>query len=353
MRFERKAATGLFIVVASMLPSYPSAGLTTSGSRATGASSEVVYVANADNGPVTAYRAASSGSVDPIRKLDNPHFDNTVWDPWTVAVDSSSRVYVQTFISDATTFVFNPIRSKLPSRVFRVTGPDSQSIAVDESGFEYVMGGEGPSQIFVAAPKATGMPSNEYSVSPVRQLSTEQDGFEPWASTLSVDKLGDVVSGVTKPSGNAIEVFQGGAAGSSQPLRVIAGSRTGLGRCTGTQACEHVSVASSPSTGKIYAAVSSPSGTHIEVFASGADGNVRPERTIAGVMTGLPGNVVTGIAESTSSGDLFVMVKASQFEGPAAVEVFGRHADGDVAPLRRFTDRVTGFEDAEGIAVAG
>ncbi len=349
MRFEQRAAAGLFVVLASIWFGSPSVGAAPSRSM----TREMVYVANADSGPVTAYRTASSGSVEPVRTLANPKLANTVWDPWTVAVDSSSRVYVQTFVSDATSFVFPPTSSGLPSRVFRVTGPDSQSIAVDEDGFEYVMGGEGPPQVFVAAPNADGMPSTDYAVSPVRQFSTEQDGVEPWASTLSVDKHGDVIAAVTKASGNAIEVFQGGATGSPQPLRIITGSRTGLGTCTSFQACEHVSVASSPSTGRIYVAVSSPSGTHIAVFASGADGNVKPRRTIEGKMTGLTGNVVTGIAESQSSGDVFAMVKARQFGGPAAVEVFGRHADGDVAPLRSFTDRVTGFKDAQGIAVGG
>jgi hypothetical protein len=353
MRFEQKAAAGLFVVLASTWFGSPSVGSTPSGSRPAGDSGEVVYVANADSGPVTAYRATSSGSVDPVRTLENPRLENTFWDPWTVALDSSSRVYVQTFISDATTFVFPPSSSGLPSRVFRVTGPDSQSIAVDEKGFEYVMGGEGPPQVFVAAPNADGMPSNGYSVSPVREFSTEQEGVDPWASTLSVDKHGEVIAAVTKASGNAIEAFHGGPTGPSQPLRTIAGSRTGLGSCTSYQTCDHVSVASSPSTGRIYAAVSSSSGTHVEVFASAAKGNVRPERTIEGDRTGLTGNVVTGIASSPTTGAVFVMVKASQFGGPAAVEVFGRHADGDAAPLRSFTDRETGFEDAQGIAVGG
>jgi hypothetical protein len=351
MRFEKQAAAGFLVVFASLWFGYPSGALTGLGSRTSGASGEVVFVANADSGPVTAYGAASSGSVAPVRTLDNPKLDNTFWDPWTVAVDSSSRVYIQTFISDATSFVFPSSSSGRPSRVFRVTGPDSQSIAVDENGFEYVMGGEGPPQVFVAAPNADGKPANGYSVRPVREFPTGQDGVEPWASTLSVDKQGEVIAAITKVSGNSVEVFRGGATGGSQPVRTIAGSRTDLGNCAGYQACDHVSVTSSLSTGRIYVAVSSPLGTHIDIFAPGATGNVEPERTIRGKMTGLTGNVVTGIAESQATGDVFVMVKASQFGGPAEVEVFGRHADGNVAPLRSFTDRMTGFEAAQGIAV--
>ena len=114
----------------------------------------------------------SSGSVNPVRTINNPGLNGTYWDPWTVTLDSSANVYVQTFLSDSTTFVFPPGSSGPPTRVFRVTGPDSQSVAVDTNGYEYVMGGESSPQIFVAAPQANGDAANLYTVSPVRQFST-------------------------------------------------------------------------------------------------------------------------------------------------------------------------------------
>jgi hypothetical protein len=353
MRFELKVAVGLLVVAAEFCAGSATTAYAATAPRSAGASSGVVYVASADNGPVAAYGAAASGAVDPVRTLDNPNLGDTVWDPWTVAVDSTAHVYVQSFVSDATTFVFGPKRSGPPTRVFRVAGPDSGSIAVDGNGYEYVMGGQGVAQVFVAAPKADGTPSDEYGVSPVRQFSTAQDGFAPWASTLSVDKGGEIVAAVTRTSRNEIEVFQGGATGSSRPERVIAGPTTGLGACASFQTCEHVSVASSPSTDRIYVAVSAASTTHVSVFAPGANGDAKPLRTIEGSATGLAGNVVTGVAVSQSSGDIFAMVKAAQFGGPAAVEVFGRQANGNEAPLRTFTDRSTGFKEAEGIAAEG
>ena len=315
-------------------------------------SREVVYVANADSGPVTVYSATSSGSAPPVRTIDNPNLSGTYWDPWTVTVDSSANVYVQTFLSDATTFVFAPGSSGPPARVFRVTGPDSQSIAVDAHGYEYVMGGEGTPQISVAAPGASGNPANLYSVSPVRQFTTDQSGFNPWPSTLAVASDGDVIAAVAHSSGNAIEVYQGGASGSAGPIRTISGPNTGLGSCAGFGNCDHVSVTYSAFTGRIYAAVSTASGTHISVFAGNASGNVAPIRTIAGSRTGLTGEVITGIADSQVTGDIYVMVKAAQFSGPAAVEVFGRLSNGNVSPLRSFTDSSSNFQDAEGIAVA-
>ena len=353
MRFELKVAVGFLVIAAEFCVVSTTPAHAATVPRSIRASSGLVYVASADNGPVTAYSAAASGAVDPVRTLDNPNLGDTVWDPWTVAVDSTEHVYVQSYVSDATTFVFGPRRSGPPTRVFRVAGPDSESIAVDGNGYEYVMGGEGPAQVFVAAPKADGTPSDEYGVSPVRQFSTAQDGFGPWASTLSVDERGEIVAAATRTSGSEIQVFQGGATGSSRPVRVIAGPTTGLGACTSYQMCDHVSVASSPSTDRIYAAVSTPTTTHVSVFAAGANGDAKPLRTIEGSATGLAGNVVTGIAVSQNSGDIFAMVKTAQFGGPAAVEVFGRQANGNEAPLRTFTDRSAGFKEAEGIAVEG
>src|SRR5580700_3435060 len=72
------------------------------------AAQPLIYVASADSGPVTAYPAAASGAVHPVRKVKNPENSKTVWDPWGVTFDSSGALYVQSFLSDATTFVFAP-----------------------------------------------------------------------------------------------------------------------------------------------------------------------------------------------------------------------------------------------------
>jgi hypothetical protein len=253
-------------------------------------------------------------------------------------------------LSDATSFVFAPSAST-PSRIFRVTGPDTDSIAVDSQGYAYVIGGEGPPVVSVAAPGASGSSANLYSVNPVRQFQTDQPFFSPWPSLLAVDNQNDLIVALNGSTSNAIEVFQGGPNGSSTPLRTIAGSLTGLGSCSGVSPCDHVAVAYSSLTGQIYAAVSTATGGHISVFSGNATGNARPLRTISGSQTGLNGNVVTGIAISQHTGDLFVLAKASQFATPASVEVFGPTASGNVAPVSSFTDASTGLVDGEGIAL--
>ena len=309
---------------------------------------ELIYVASAGSGPVTAYAAGSHGSVTPVRTVDNPNKAGTVWDPWGVTFDAAGHLFVQSFLSNATTFVFAPGAHghATPSRIFQVQGPDNSSIAVDGKGFEYVLGTESGSTIAVAAPGASGKPAGSYAVPAVRTIDLG-GSFSPWPSLLSVDAKNELLVSVPAAQGFAIEVFAGGAHGGSKPVRVISGPHTGLGNCT--TVCQ-VSVTFSPFTGRIYAAVSAGATTHISVFAQNASGDAHPVRTIEGPATGLAGMVITGIADSQKTGTIYAMVKTSQF-GTGRIFAFARLANGNAAPLRTFTDRATGFAGAAGIAI--
>jgi hypothetical protein len=316
-----------------------------------GSAQELVYVAN-DSGPVGIYHAGSAGRVHPVRTISDPGLNGTYWDPWTVAVDSASNLYVQGFLSEATTFVFHLSRTARLTRVFAVASPDSQSIAVDAHGYEYVMNGQGVPDIYVAAPHANGRPQDSYVVNPVREFSIAQTDFEPWPSTLAIDNHGDLLVAEVSSTGNLIEVYRGGPSGSDKPIRTISGPRTGLGSCAGFGACDQLSIAYSALTGRIYVAVSTRTGAHISVFAGRANGNVRPVRTIAGSRTGLTGKVITGIAGSQLTGDIYVMAKGAEFLAPGSIEVFARLANGNARPLRKFTDSATRFTEGQGIAIA-
>jgi hypothetical protein len=311
---------------------------------------EMVYVANAGSGPVTAYRAGSRGAVSPVRRLRNPHNPNTFWDPWGIAFDHAGNAYIQSFLSDATSFVFPP-RSSTPTRIFRVAGPDLESIAVDGQGYEYVMGGQGPPVVSVAAPGARGNPSNLYFVSPLRQIESNRMAVTAWPSTLTADNHNHILIVAVYPTGNAIEAYDGGPSGTSFPVRTISGPDTGLGACPRLAECDHVAITYSPRTGQIYAAVSGATATRLLVFAGGASGDALPLRTIAGSRTGLEGKVVTGIAVSQRSGDAYVLAKSAQVHGPGVVELFGRAARGNRAPLRGFTDNASRLANGQGIAV--
>jgi hypothetical protein len=324
---------------------------TTTVTTTTGAGTEILYVANAGSGPVEGYNPSSSGAVAPVREADNPQNPNTVWDPWGVAIDHAGNIYVQSFLSDATTFVFapEPIAGVAPIRIFRAYGPDSRAIAVDGEGYEYVASGEAGSLIAVAAPGAGGPPGNLYSVEPVRTFTTGEGTFNPWPDILTVSGRNLLVA-VANGSGNAVETYEGGASGSSTPLRVLGGSATGLGACEST--CDHVAITNWSVTGNLYAAVSGGGQeAHVNVFAGTAAGNTGPLRTIEGSATGLDGKVITGIAVSRATGEIFVMVKSAEFESSGQIDVFGRESSGNVAPTRTFTDISTAFANAMGIAI--
>jgi hypothetical protein len=88
------------------------------------------------------------------------------------------------------------------------------------------------------------------------------------------------------------------------------------------------------------------------VFAGDADGNIAPLRTLEGAATGLAGKVVTGIAESQRTGELYVLAKDAQFGAAGQVLVFGNSAQDNAAPVRAFTDAASQLADAAGIAFA-
>ncbi|MBV8464260.1 MAG: hypothetical protein JO368_13265 [Acidimicrobiales bacterium] len=341
------ALTGLLLLLpASARASAPAPSGLAARPAARG-SGELLYVASA-GGPVDVYRGGSSGRVAPVSSIPDPKVSGTVWDPWGLAFDPAGDLFVQSFISDATTFVF-PWGSTSPSRIFRVSGPDSRSIAVDPAGDEYVATGESAAVVYMAAPGASGTASDGYSVPPVRTITTAETGFEPWPSTLAADRSGDLVVAVLNSHANAVEVFAGGAGGSGTPVRFVTGPSTGLGTCTGFDTCDHLSLAVSPKTGDLFVAVSASGGARIEQFAPDANGDAAPLRTITGSKTGLEGQVVTGLSVGPRRGDLYAMVKPGPFTGTGHVEVFAPNADGDAAPVRTFTDGSTGFDDALGI----
>jgi len=317
---------------------------------ASGASpnSELLYVANANSGPVTAYSPGASGPVSPIRTVKDPNTQGTFWDPWGVAFDNSGALYVQTFLSDATTFVYAPGAAH-PTRIFESIGPDIASVAIDRSGYEYLIGGEGPPAIAVDRPGANGNPAKTYHVTPLRVIHTDASNYNTWPSVLATDRSGEVLASVLRSAGNAVEVFQGGPTGSGEPLRTISGPNTGLGTCTGFSTCTDVSITTAGNL--LYALVSSAAGVHLSVFPLEGSGDTAPLRTIQGSQTGFADRVGTGIAVSRVTGLVYVLVKKAQFSGAGEIEVFAHSAKGNEAPIRTFTDAHTHMADGESIAL--
>ncbi len=313
---------------------------------------QLLYVADG-SGPVAAYAAKSTGAVSPVLTISNPDPTNTYsyWNPWGVAFDRFGNLYVQSFLSDATSFVFAPGARghAVPRRIFMGGGPDSRSIAVDSAGYEYVATSESSSEILVMAPGVSGKSNDLYHVAPLRTIFTDEAVWYPWPSLLAVDSRSDVLAAIVRSQGNAVEVFAGGRSRNNSPIRVIAGPKTQLGSCSST--CENFALTFSRYTGNIYVGVSSGARTRINMFAQNARENAAPIRTIEGANTGLQNSTITGIAVSECTGEIYAMVKGSQFGSPGKIVVFGRDARGNARPERSFVDFKTRFADANGIAL--
>jgi len=202
--------------------------------------SELVYVADA---PVAAYSGTSSGKIHPVLTVPDPNIVNAFWNPWGVTLDNAGNLYVQSFLSNATSYVFplNAHAGTKPSRAFVGSGPDSRSIAVDSAGYEYVATSEQAAQIAVVAPGARGFASNSYYVAPLRTIYTDEAVWFPWPDILTIDSDNDVVAGIVRDRGNAIEVYPGGAKGNGKAIRTIAGPRTSLGSRPGP-VCDNIVV---------------------------------------------------------------------------------------------------------------
>jgi hypothetical protein len=314
----------------------------------------LLYVANASDstgstpGFVTAYDPGSCGSVAPILTIRGAN--TLILDDQTLAFDPSGDLFVQNFIGgDAKTLVFAPQASGnvAPIRFFfSGTGGDRDnlSIAVDSKGYVFIVRRQGPDmQVF--APAASG------TVSPLRTIS-----FDGTPISVAVDDEDNVIVGVQSSNlGNAIEVF-GPQAQEGSPKRIIRGSNTSLGGNDGTVP----TVAFSPVNDRIYVGVSTRQflggGTsqnpnaHVSVFPSDGNGNIAPVRTISGTLTGLNGTSIYGLAGNPLTGEVFVMTNPSPFFTPGSVIVFARLANGNVLPLRSFTDSSTALGEAFGIA---
>ena len=313
---------------------------------------ELIYVANADSGPVTAYPAGSRGAVKAVRRVLAPPDPNAEWDPWGVTFDASGHLFVQSFLSDATTVVFRrgAHGTTTPERKFDGISPDDRSVAVDSHGYEYVSGSEQPTMVVMLAPGAHGKPGDLYSVPAVRTIQLDEQ-WNPWPSDLAIGPANDLLAVTARPQGNAVEVFTGGPHGGATPVRVISGTRTGLGSCGSV--CDLV-IAFSPRTGRIYVAVSDGSRSRIIEFAGRAAGNVRPVATIEGSATRLAGTAVTGITVSQCGGTIYAMAHAANMDfTPARVDAYARLARGDARPVRSFTDHRSRFTDAEGLTITG
>lgn len=151
--------------------------------------------------------------------------------------------------------------------------------------------------------------------------------------SLTLDANGDRY--LTASTGKSVTVHAAGATGNASPERRLVGAATTFDGPRGVAV---------DAAGRIYVSdVAGADTAKVAVFAPGADGNVAPERTITGNLTGL--DFVDGLGLD-SGGRLYVANRDSD-----SVAVFAPGATGNVSPLRTIAGPATGLDDPRDILV--
>jgi hypothetical protein len=131
---------------------------------------------------------------------------------------------------------------------------------------------------------------------------------------------------------NSITVYNHAAQGNTRPLRVIAGSRTGI---------SSPGQLSADAQGNLYVANGSSQGQStnpgILIFAHGANGNVAPIRKIAGSLTGI--NNVEAMIVDKVTGNIFVADNGVGLGDDSTLMIFPPNATGNTAPFARVVTR--------------
>ena len=138
-----------------------------------------------------------------------------------------------------------------------------------------------------------------------------------------------------------IDVFASGANGNVPPYRRIGGRNTGLAGCLGGIALD--------ANNNMYVVTGSGPGEtgHVLVFKANTFGNIAPIRNISGSNTGL--NQPFGIAVG-GNGAIYV-ANDDGFFSDESITVYAAGANGNVAPTRTIAGTNTALIDPTGVAV--
>src|SRR6266480_554637 len=144
---------------------------------------------------------------------------------------------------------------------------------------------------------------------------------------------------VANTGANSITVFAAGATGDAIPTAVIAGSDTRL---------DSPVAVTLDASGNIYVANFDITVPSITVYAPGASGNAVPKAVIAGAATGLCDPFALAV---DAAGRIYVTNQGDLFGENASVEIFSSGASGNVTPLARIAGANTGLVAPAGIAL--
>lgn len=305
-----------------------------------------IYVTNVRANSVTVYAKGANGDVPPIAAIAGSHTALRI--PQGIALDAARNIYVvnHSGLGSVTVYPAGANGNVAPTQTISgsktgMNGPEG--IALDSSRNIYVAnsfgGASGLGSVTVYPAGANG------NVAPITTISGSNTGLNfPEGITLDASLNVYVTTFVGGPSGlGNVSVYAAGANGNVAPIRTITGSNTRLhgpvGIALGGRGGIYVVNYDSPSR---------PAPGSVTVYPAGANGNVAPLRTISGSNTGLFGSL--GIARA-AGGNIHVANQQGGVGRLGSVTVYASGANGNVAPIRTISGSQTRLSHPAGVAV--
>ncbi|HEY6327453.1 MAG TPA: NHL repeat-containing protein [Candidatus Cybelea sp.] len=271
-----------------------------------------IFTANRDNPAVLGFRVAASGNARPIIRIAGSN--TTLNSPDSIAFDKSGNVYVANDgANQVAVFAKGANGNVKPTRM--IGGSKSHL---------------GPTEGLLVDPFGN-LWASDYANDAITDYPPGAHGNVPPADTISGSKTqlstptGMVWNASGSPAllyvantgGASVVGFGAGAAGNTAPAVSIAGSNTGLSRPFALTI---------DSTGRLIVA---DEGAGVLIFSPGANGNVAPVAHITGLA--YPAGVVTDAQDH---------IYVANFSGES-IEEFASNANGNATPLRTIRGRKT------------
>lgn len=228
-----------------------------------------VFVSSYLGNRVSRFVAGQQGNVAPTSNLEGA--TTGINRPQGIGVSSDGRLFVPQVNGRVLGFQMTATGNVAPST--NLTGAsNAQSVAFDSAGNMYVADLGGTIRVYGA--NRTG------AAAPIRQIT----GLS-FVHGIAIDGSDRLY--VANTGNKSIDVFAPGASGAATPLRRIVGANTGLA----SQGPGGIAV---DRAGNTYV-ITYEGPAKVDVFASGANGNVAPFATIAGANTNMESPVGVAI----------------------------------------------------------
>lgn len=323
--------------------------------------SSALFVGDGGN-YVTVYSVGSNGDVAPISSLDGGA--TGLSGPAGIALDPHGNIYVLNREGRPSPFgmitVYSPGSNGNVDPIATIQGPNTglksvKAIAVDSSGKIYAANME--STFGCGANITVYHALSNGNVNPVATICGDDTHLQNPGGVV-VDSTGNIYvaedggGGPTHKDGPEILIFPPGSNGDAPPIRTITGPNTGLTSLRAIALDSH---------GNIYVTDNDERGTNggvgtITVFAAGADGDVKPLRTINGPSPRHVPHMIPIFRLGALAVDLTgnIYVAAASSSDPASDEcilVYSAHGAGNTKPIAIISGDNTDIFGAEGIAI--